>query len=63
MQIYHYLGGVRHMYWDHAKYGNQVRCPVAWRSTPSTHPPVLARATCSAPVVRLAAGSLLSCAP
>ncbi len=24
-QIYHYMGGVRHMYWDHAKYGNQVR--------------------------------------
>lgn len=23
-QIYHYLGGVRHLYWDHAKYGNQV---------------------------------------
>ena len=23
-QIYHYLGGVRHIYWDHAKYGNQA---------------------------------------
>lgn len=24
LQIYHYLGGVRHIYWDHAKYGNQA---------------------------------------
>lgn len=23
-QIYHYLGGIRHIYWDHAKHGNQV---------------------------------------
>ncbi|KAL4423857.1 hypothetical protein ABPG75_001158 [Micractinium tetrahymenae] len=22
--IYHYLGGLRHIYWDHAKYGNQA---------------------------------------
>ncbi len=24
MQIYHYMGGLRHIYWDHAKYGNQA---------------------------------------
>ena len=23
--VYHYLGGVRHVFWDKAKYGNQVR--------------------------------------
>lgn len=22
--VYHYLGGVRHVFWDKAKYGNQV---------------------------------------
>ncbi|KAL4446217.1 hypothetical protein ABPG77_003024 [Micractinium sp. CCAP 211/92] len=22
--IYHYMGGLRHIYWDHAKYGNQA---------------------------------------
>jgi succinate dehydrogenase/fumarate reductase cytochrome b subunit len=22
--VYHYLGGVRHIFWDKAKYGNQV---------------------------------------
>lgn len=24
VQVYHYLAGVRHLYWDHAKYGNQA---------------------------------------
>lgn len=24
LQVYHYLGGVRHLYWDHAKYGSQA---------------------------------------
>lgn len=23
-QIYHYLGGLRHLYWDHASHGNQA---------------------------------------
>lgn len=23
-QVYHYLAGVRHMYWDHARYGNMA---------------------------------------
>jgi len=25
--VYHYLGGVRHVFWDKAKYGNQVSFP------------------------------------
>lgn len=24
MQVYHYLGGLRHVYWDHAQYGKQA---------------------------------------
>lgn len=27
--VYHYLGGVRHVFWDKAKYGNQVSYPSA----------------------------------
>jgi succinate dehydrogenase/fumarate reductase cytochrome b subunit len=23
-QVYHYLAGLRHIYWDHARYGNQA---------------------------------------
>jgi succinate dehydrogenase (ubiquinone) cytochrome b560 subunit len=31
--IYHYLGGLRHVYWDHAKYGNQVPLRLSLLST------------------------------
>ena len=34
--VYHYLGGLRHVMWDKARYGNQVLC-------------ALARNTCSRP--------------
>lgn len=26
--LYHYLGGLRHVFWDKAKYGNQVLTPM-----------------------------------
>ncbi len=29
--VYHYLGGVRHVFWDKAKYGNQVNFAVSSR--------------------------------
>ena len=31
--VYHYLGGARHVFWDKAKYGNQVRATSTLWST------------------------------
>ena len=30
--VYHYLGGLRHVIWDKARYGNQVLCALARRT-------------------------------